>query len=412
MKTVLEQAKNAKKASKILMQISTDKKNQFLEHLAFLLEKRKEDVLKENLKDLNANSSITEAMKKRLELSENSLVSIINGIKNLIKFPDPVGKLEKKVIRDDGLEIQKVHMPIGVIACVFESRPNVVVDVAALCVKSGNAVIVRGGKEALNSNNIFIEIIKEALLKTDLPEFSVQQLEDRRYEAIYELVELDKYLDLVIPRGREELIQSVSTRSRVPVIKHMRGLCHLYVDKYANLDNALKIAINAKTSNPATCNSIETILVHKDVADAFMPDLFKELEKRNVEIRGCEKTCSYSVNCKRATEEDWDEEYLSLIVSMKIVDSFEEAIQHIDKHSSGLTDGIVTEDLNTINEFQRKVDSASVLVNASNRLTDGGEFGLGGEIGISTCRIHMRGPMGLEDLTTTRYLVVGKGHIR
>ena len=412
MQTVIEQAKKSKDSAKTLRMATTAQKNAFLIELALLLENNEFKILAENQKDLADNPNITSAMRKRLALSDVYLKNIAKGVRELAAFPDPVGIIAKETIRKDGLKIRKVRTPIGVIACIFESRPNVIVDVAALCVKSGNAVIIRGGKEASNSNNILCSLICQALEKAGLPKDSVQQLEDRRYEAIYELVELDQYLDLVIPRGRAELIEAVSKHSRVPVIKHMRGLCHCYIDGDANIQKAIAIAVNAKTSNPATCNSVETIIVHSKVSDKVMPELLKQLFEKNVEVRGDARTCSYDARCKEAQESDWSEEYLDLIVSIKIVDSYEEAIAHIEKYSSGLTDSIITENRDTAERFEQEVDSASVLVNASNRLTDGEQFGLGGEIGISTARIHMRGPMGLEDLTVTKYIVEGDGHIR
>lgn len=412
MQTVIEQAQKAKKASSLLRKVTTEQKNNFLKELVFLLENNIENIIVENKKDLNENSSITSAMQKRLLLSEAGLRGIIDSINSIITMPDPVGTIVKEHVKEDGLKISRVRAPIGVIVCIFESRPNVIIDVSTLCIKSGNAVIVRGGKEAFHSNNILISLIEQALSKSGLPVDAVQQLEDRRHVAINELVVLDKYIDLVIPRGREELIDSVTAHSKVPVIKHARGLCHAYIDKDADIEKAVKIVVNAKTSNPATCNSIETILVHKDCADSVMPKLLEELFKKNVEIMGDEKVCAYSDKCKIATEDDWNEEYLDLKVSIKIVDSYGEAIDHIQKYSSSLTDSIITENKNTVKNFEEDVDSAVVLVNASNRLTDGGVFGLGGEIGISTCRIHMRGPMGLEDLTVSKYVVEGDGHIR
>ncbi len=411
-RTVEEQAKQAKVASHELRKATNEQKQNFLSALSLLLESKLEDILAENKKDLDGNPDITPAMKKRLTLTLSGMQGIIAGVRELIEFPDPVGVLVKETVKKDGLRIQKVRAPIGVIACIFESRPNVIVDVAILCIKSGNAVIVRGGKEAMHSNNILLACIEEALLKSGLPKDSVQQLEDRRHEAIYELVALDKYIDLAIPRGREELIEAVSNHARVPVMKHSRGLCHCYIDSDADVKKAIAIAVNAKTSNPATCNSIETILVHKDILDKVMPDLLTVLFEKGVEVRGDERVCKYSPKCVSATEEDWSEEYLNLVVSIKVVDSYNDAIAHISKYSSALTDSIVTENNETIKKFVGDVDSASVLVNASNRLTDGGVFEVGGEIGISTCRIHMRGPMGLEDLTVTKYVVIGDGHIR
>ena len=412
MQTVEQQAKVAKAASHILRKATTEQKDTFLRVLASELTKNISQILAENQKDLDASAGITSAMKRRLTLTEASMQGIIAGVKQLMTFPDPVGVIVKETIKKDGLKIKKMRAPIGVIACIFESRPNVIVDVSILCIKSGNAVIVRGGKEALHSNNVLLSFIEKALVEADLPKESVQQLDDRRHEAIYELVALDKYIDLAIPRGREELINAVSAHARMPVMKHSRGLCHSYVDRDADVAKAIKIVVNAKTSNPATCNSIETILVHKDIANAVMPGMLEALFAKNVEVRGDIKTCSYSDKCVAATDADWAEEYLELVVSIKVVDSYEDAVEHIAKYSSGLTDSIVTENSATALRFEQDVDSASVLWNASNRLTDGEVFGLGGEIGISTCRIHMRGPMGLEDLTVTKYIVEGDGHIR
>ena len=410
--SVIEQAQKAKKAAGVLRQETTEKKNAFLLALADLLEENTENILAENSKDMLSASNLTNAMKRRLELTAQSVEAMANGVREIAKADDPVGKVVKEWTRPNGLRIVRVRVPIGVIASIFESRPNVIIDVAALCVKSGNAVIVRGGKEAQHSNNALIVCITKALEKAGLPIDSVQQLEDRRHEAIGELVQLEDYLDLVIPRGREELIRAVSEKSRVPVMKHMRGLCHLYIDSDADIEKAIRIAVNAKVSNPSTCNSIETLLVHKNVVDEIMPKLLEKLFAKGVEVRGDSRTCSYDARCVPASEQDWSTEYLDFILSVKIVDSFDEAVQHIQKYSSGLTDAIVTENKNHADQFLKAIDSATVLVNASNRLTDGGVFGLGAEIGISTSRIHMRGPMGLEDLTVTRYNVIGDGQIR
>jgi glutamate-5-semialdehyde dehydrogenase len=412
MKTVILQAKKAKEASIILRNVTSKQKNNFLLSLSKLINVNSDAILKANKRDLLENNKISNAMIKRLELSGISLKNISKEAHNLVNFPDPVGKVVSVYKRSDGLIIKRVRTPIGVISCIFESRPNVIVDVALLCIKSGNAVIVRGGKEALNSNTILLKLIQKALKESGLPVDSVQQLEDRRYEAINELISLDDYIDLVIPRGREELIKSVVMHSKVPVIKHVRGLCHAYIDKYANIKKAVDIIINAKTSNPATCNSIETVLIHKDIAKKVLPKLLEELFAKSVEIRGDKTVIKYSPKCIKAKGSDWSEEYLSLVVSIKIVNSYDDAVKHIRKYSSSLTDSIITENIKIAKKFEQDVDSAVVLVNASNRLSDGGEFGLGGEIGISTSRIHMRGPMGLEDLTVTKYVVAGDGHIR
>lgn len=410
--SVHDQALKAKVAAVVLRQETTEKKNAFLLALADLLLENTENILEENEKDMSSGSGLTNAMQRRLKLTAQSIVSMADGVREIAKSDDPVGKIAKEWTTPIGLHIVRVRVPIGVIASIFESRPNVIIDVAALCVKSGNAVIVRGGKEAQHSNNALMACISKALESAGLPIDSVQQLEDRRHEAIGELVQLEDYLDLVIPRGREELIRAVSEKSRVPVMKHMRGLCNLYIDSEANVGKAIRIAVNGKVSNPSTCNSIETLLVHKDIADEIMPQLLKILFEKGVEVRGDSRTCSYDARCVPATEEDWSTEYLDLILSVKIVDSFDEAIQNIQKYSSGLTDSIITENRDHSNQFLKAIDSATVLVNASNRLTDGGVFGFGAEIGISTSRIHMRGPMGLEDLTVTRYNVIGDGQIR
>jgi len=412
LQSVLEQARRAKKAAGVLRQTTTEKKNNFLEILAGLLEGNINKILAENSKDMSSASTLTNAMKCRLELTAQGIISMANSVREIAKSEDPVGKVVKEWTATNGMDIQRVRVPIGVIASIFESRPNVIIDVAALCVKSGNAVIVRGGREAQHSNNALMACITESLKKAGLPIDSVQQLEDRRHEAIGELVQLEDYLDLVIPRGREELIRAVSEKSRVPVMKHKRGLCHLYIDSEADTEKAIRIAVNAKVSNPSTCNSIETLLVHKEMANEAMPKLLEQLFQKGVEVRGDLRTCAYDARCTPTTEQDWSTEYLDLILSVKIVDSFDEAVQHIQKYSSGLTDAIVTENKDRAEGFLKAIDSATVLVNASNRLTDGGVFGLGAEIGISTSRIHMRGPMGLEDLTVTRYNVIGDGQIR
>jgi len=412
MQSVLNQAQQAKQAANILRQSSSKKKNDFLNILANLIVERADQILEANQRDLQAAQGFNSSMIRRLTLSRQSILAMAESVRQVLALPDPVGEIIKSTVRPNGLTINKVRTPIGVIACIFESRPNVLIDVAALCVKSGNAVIVRGGKEAQHSNDYLTSLVTAALNQSGLPGASVQQLDDRRHEAVGELVQLDKYLDLVIPRGREELIRSVKEKSLVPVLSHEKGLCHMYIDSEADIAQAIKIAINAKTSNPATCNSIETILVHREIADQVMPELLEKLLTKGVEVHGCPRTCVYNTSCLPAKDEDWLTEYLDLIVSIKIVDAFDEAISHIQKYSSGLSDSIITEDKKAADKFISAVDSAVVLVNASNRLTDGGVFGLGAELGISTSKIHMRGPMGLEDLTVTRYVVLGNGQIR
>lgn len=412
MQSVLEQAKKGREASVILRQCSSDQKNRFLNILADLIVERSEQLLQANQKDLESSQALSSSIIRRLTLSSQSVLSISEGVRQVAILSDPVGEVIESISRPNGLVIKKVRTPIGVIVCIFESRPNVTIDVAALCVKSGNAVIVRGGKEAVHSNDYLMLLIQESLERAGLPVDSVQQLDDRRHQAVGELVQLDKYIDLVIPRGREELIKAVKEKSLVPVLSHEKGLCHLYIDREADIEKALKIAINAKTSNPATCNSVETILVHEQIADKLMSLLLEQLLDKGVEIRGCSKTCVYNSSCLPATEDDWSTEYLDLIIAVKIVSSLDEAIGHIQKYSSGLSDSIITENKANAEKFANAIDSAVVLINASNRLTDGGVFGLGAELGISTAKIHMRGPMGLKDLTVNKYLVLGNGQIR
>ena len=409
MKKQLSLAKNASRELRIA---SGRQKDTFLKNLANLLVQNTPEILIENKKDLEKASQLTPAMQKRLTLTADSIKSIAQGVEEVAKLADPVGTITKMWKQPNGMQVCKMRVPIGVIFFVFESRPNVIVDAAALAIKSGNVLIARGGKEAQFSNDILQKYISQALESAGLSPHCVQQLEDKSHEAIYQVVKQSQYIDLVVARGREQLIKSVKENSFVPVIAHERGLCHLYIDESANKEMAIKIAINAKTSNPATCNTIETLLIHKNCAKNILPELLNELINKKVEIRGCEKTCKFDKRCVPASEEDWATEYLDLILSVKIVDSFEEALEHIEKYSSRLTDAIVTEDSEKAIKFEHQVNSSTVLVNASNRLTDGGEFGLGAEFGISTSSIHMRGPMGLEDLTVTKYVVLGNGQIR
>ena len=412
MQSVLEQAQATKKAWRILRRAEGATKNIFLNKLEVLLRTHADVVLAANKKDLAENPALSSSMRRRLLLSESSMTAIADGVRAIAELPDPVGEVIESRVRPDGLRIERVRLPIGVIAAIFESRPNIIIDIAALAVKSGNAAIVRGGKEARYSNDALYALITESLEAAGLPRDAIQQLDDRRHEAVGELVKLDAYIDLAIPRGGEALVRNVLDHARVPVIHHMRGLCHLYIDEKADIEKAIAIAVNAKTSNPATCNSVESILVHAALADKALPRLTAALHEHGVEIHGCPRTCAQDAACIPATEDDWATEYLDLKVSMKVVNSFEEAVAHIERYSSGLTDGIVAEDLDVSEKFLRTIDSACVLVNASNRLVDGAQFGLGGEIGISTSRIHMRGPMGLADLTTPAYRVRGTGHLR
>ncbi len=407
-----EQLHLAKAASAEMRLADTEQKNLFLAKLAELLLQNIEAILVENKKDLNLGKELNLVLLKRLILSESSIKGMAEGLREMIKLPDPVGKIVEEWGRPNGMVVLKKRVPIGVILFVYESRPNVLVDAAGLCVKSGNCLVARGGKEANFSNEILLKFIQKALQEVGLSEHTVQQLEDRSYETLGEVVKMDKYLDLVVPRGREQLINFIKDQARVPVIAHERGLTHLYIDKEANLVMAVELAVNSKVSNPAACNSLEKILIHCDIVDKLAPTLLATLVELGVQVRGDEKICSYNSKCVLAKPEDWNTEYLDLIITVGVVDSFEKAVIWIEEHGSHHTDSIVTEDKIKSAEFLKQVNSAVVMVNASTRLNDGGIFGLGAELGISTSSIHMRGPMGLEDLTVTKYVVLGSGQVR
>jgi glutamate-5-semialdehyde dehydrogenase len=402
----------AKEAARDLRTASTQQKNLFLHTLAGLLMAHQEQILDENKRDVDAATDLPPAMVKRLTLTSQSLAGMAQGLREIADLEDPVGAIEAMSKRPNGMRVGKMRVPIGVIVFVYESRPNVIVDAAGLCLKSGNVLVSRGGKEAIRSNAVLLQYITQALKEAGLPECAVQELQDRNYDTLTAVLQEDQYVDLAVPRGRAELINAVKKAARVPVIAHERGLCHAYIDATANIEQALKVVLNAKLSNPSVCNAVETILIHQDVAEATLPGLLSQLFAQGVEVRGCERTCRYDTRCKPATPEDWDTEYLALIVSIKVVDSYEAAVAHIEKHSSGLTDSIMTEDYSLAQNFVERINSATVLVNASNRLTDGGVFGLGAELGISTSPIHIRGPMGLKEMTVTKYVVFGTGQIR
>jgi len=323
-----------------------------------------------------------------------------------------VGEKIWNTVRPNGLKIERVRVPIGVICIIYESRPDVTIEASILCLKSGNCVILKGGKEAINSNIILVSIIKESLRECGIPPEGINLITVGGRRAVGYLLKLNEYIDLIIPRGGESLIKAVTEKSTIPVIKHYKGICHTYVDKEANLEKAWEITFNAKVQRPGTCNATETLLVHKDIAQKFLPKMAEMFKKAGVEMRGCEKTRKILKGIKRATESDWKTEYLDMIISIKIVDTLEEAIAHINKYGSGHSDAIITEDKNAAEKFFQEVDSAALYHNTSTRFTDGGEFGLGAEIGISTDKIHARGPMGLEELTIYKYLVYGNGQTR
>ena len=402
-----------KEASKAVANLNTGIKRKVLNEMAESLENNSTQIIEANKKDLEyaKNANLSSALMDRLLLNEKRIKDMADSLKVIASLKDPVGKIIDGWKLDNGLEIQKVKIPIGVIGIIYESRPNVTSDAAGLCLMSGNACILKGGKEAFNSNAVIIEILRDVLVKNSLPEDIVSLLPDYSRAGVEWLIKQDKYVDLIIPRGGEKLIRFVSENSKVAVVKHDKGLCHVYVHKDANLENAVNISLNAKVQRPGVCNAMETLLVDRKIASQFLPKIKEEMEKEGVELRGCELTLEY-IDINKASEEDWDTEYLDKILSIKIVEDEKEAISHIEKYGSGHSDSIVTENYSVAEEFLNRVDSACVYVNASTRFTDGGVFGFGAEVGISTNKLHSRGPMGIDDLTTYKYKILGNGQIR
>ena len=411
---ILEMAKKAKIASRNLVTLSSEIKNDVLKKVAQKLRENREELKKINEKDVNQAvlQGQTKAFIDRLTLTDKIIESMAKGLEEVAALPDPVGEVVKMWKRPNGLLVGRMRIPLGVIAIIYESRPNVTIDAAGLCFKSGNAVILRGGKEALNSNLALGEIFRETLKEFNIPEDVVQVVPTPERKLIEYMLELEEYIDLIIPRGGEGLIRFVTERARMPVIKHYKGVCHVYIDDEANLEMAKAVAVNAKCQRPGVCNAMETLLVHKNIAEKILPDLAEEYKKYEVELRGCSETLKYVPWAKPATEEDWYAEYLDLILAIKVVENIDSAIEHISKYGSNHTEAIITENYSKAMKFLKEVDASVVLVNASTRFNDGGELGLGAEIGISTTKIHAYGPMGLEELTTTKFIVFGNGQIR
>jgi glutamate-5-semialdehyde dehydrogenase len=407
-------ARKAQEASRGTLAISPEIKNKALKGMALALLGRKAAILKANKKDVAQaiKQGLSGAFIDRLTLNEKRIKEMSSSLLEIAKLSAPVGKIIKAWRRPNGLVIHKVRVPIGVIAIIYESRPNVTSDCIGLSLKSGNSVILRGGSEALNSNLAIYEILKEEIKKAGMPEGLVNIVTTKNRRAVGILLKLNDYIDLVIPRGGEGLIRQVARLSRIPVIKHYKGICHVYVDEWADLNIAQKICFNAKVQRPGVCNAMESMLVHKDVAIRFLPGMLKEFKEAGVEIRGCAMTQKIVRGTKRATEKDYRTEYLDLILSVKVVEDLGEAINHINNYGSHHSDTIVTDNYQNALEFLRGVDSACVYLNASTRFTDGYQFGLGAEIGISTDKLHARGPMALEELTTYKYMVFGNGQIR
>jgi len=413
-KELIKMAQGARDASRQLANLSTKKKNAVLLSMASSLNASRRSLRLANNKDLRIakHKGLSSALIDRLTLTESRIDSMIESLRQVARLKDPVGEVLTQRKRPNGIRIKKVRVPIGVIGIIYESRPNVTCDCAALCLKSGNSVILKGGREAIHSNKAIFNALKKAVLKHHLHKSTINLVATTDRKAVRILLGLSELIDLVIPRGGEGLIREVARISSIPVIKHYKGVCHTYVDKKANLKMAEEICFNAKVQRPGVCNAMETLLVHKTIASRFLPEMIKEFKKAGVKVRGCPVTKRLSKGIRKATLKDWYEEYLDLILSVKVVSSLDEAIKHVNQFGSMHSDAIITEDKKAALRFQKEVDSACVYVNASTRFTDGGEFGLGAEIGISTDKIHARGPMALEELTSYKYAVTGHGQIR
>lgn len=407
--------KNAKEAQPSIAAAQTNLKNAALKAIAEALTEKTAQIIESNRLDLEnaVKNNMSTAMQDRLMLDEKRIKGIADAVLTLADAEDVIGSVDSGFVRPNGLRITRVRVPLGVIGIIFESRPNVTVDAATLCLKAGNAVILRGGKEAINSNKCLAQVMREAVKSVGLPDNVIQLVEDTSRETAAELMKLNGYLDVLIPRGGAGLIQAVVKQATVPVIETGTGNCHVYVDDSADIEMAANIVFNGKTQRPSVCNAVESLLVHKDIAQKALPTIKEKLDSFNVEIRGCEKTAAILGDCvKPATEDDYAREFLDYIISVKVVDSVSDAIAHITKYGTGHSEAIVTKSLENAEKFQKEVDAAAVYVNASTRFTDGGEFGYGAEIGISTQKLHARGPMGLHELTTVKYLINGNGQIR
>src|SRR6267142_683606 len=407
-------AKQAKTASRQLAPISSAEKNRALHLMADQLEAQNDYLIIENKKDLDAaeRAGISEAIVDRIALDASRVQAMAKGLREVATLPDPVREIVKMWRRPNGLQVGKMRIPLGVIAIIYEARPNVTADAAALCLKSGNAVILRGGSEAHHSNQAIGAVLRQACAETRVPQDAVQVVQHKDHALVNELLQLEQYIDLIIPRGGEDLIRAVVANSKVPVIKHYKGVCHVYVEADASLEMAEQICFNAKVQRPSVCNAMETLLVHEVIAPKFLPPMIAKFQAAGVEVRGCENTRALVPGIKPATDADWTEEYLDLILAVRIVKDMDQAIEHIERYGSEHTETNVTTNYQKSREFIERVNSSAVMVNASTRFNDGGELGLGAEIGISTSKIHAFGPMGLEGLTTTKFIVFGDGQVR
>ena len=406
--------RDARGASEALARATTADKNAALEAIAETIESRAAELLDANALDMGAarENGLDAALLDRLELNGQRIAAMAAGLREVAALADPVGEVSNLVTRPSGIQVGRMRVPLGVIGIIYESRPNVTADAAGLCLKAGNATILRGGSEAIHSNKAIARCIHHGLAHGGLPAAAVQVVETTDRDAVGELITMDRYVDIIVPRGGKSLIERISREATVPVIKHLDGICHVYVDDRADRDKAIAIAYNAKTQRYGTCCTMETLLVARAIADQVLPTLAEQYAAACVELRGCPETRGLIGNCKPASEEDWDTEYLAPILSIRVVAGIDEAMDHIRDHGSQHTDSIVTDDLGRAGRFLREVDSSSVMVNASTRFADGFEYGLGAEIGISTNKLHARGPVGLEGLTTQKFIVLGDGHVR
>lgn len=411
---MLTLAEEAKLAAQVVANLSSGVKNELLLKMADALEAEQGALQQQNLKDLEAarDRGMAAAMVDRLELTPGVIKGMADGLREVAALPDPVGEVTGMWLRPNGIQVGRQRIPLGVVGIIYESRPNVTADAAGLCLKSGNAVILRGGSEAIHSNSAIGKVLQQVMESMSLPKAALQVVTTSDRSAVTELLKLEDQIDLIIPRGGEGLIRFVSENSRIPVIKHYKGVCHTYVDAAADLQMAEEICLNAKVQRPGVCNAMETLLVHRDAAAEFLPQIAKAMKKAGVELRGCEETRKYVPKMVAATEEDWYEEYLELILAVRVVNSFESAREHIQRYGSLHTEVIVTNDYATSQRFLKEINSSVVMVNASSRFSDGNQLGLGAEIGISTSKLHSFGPMGLEDLTTRKFVVLGNGQIR
>ena len=411
---VVDLARSAKKASRVLATTPTQTKDTALLTAAQQLREQTQGLLSANAKDVarGKDNGLSAAMLDRLTLNEARIDAMAKGLEIMVDLPDPVGENVSTWKRPNGLEVSQIRVPLGVVGIIYESRPNVTADAAGLCIKAGNAVVLKGGSEAFETNAAIVDVLSQAFSEAGLPDGVAQLVRSTDRQSVSFLLQQDRFIDVIIPRGGEELIRAVTRESSIPVIQHFSGLCHTYVDAQADLEKAHQVCLNAKVQRPWVCNAMENLLVHHDIAPRFLPDFITRLKEEEVEVRGCEHTRQLAPQVNAATEVDWQTEYLDKILSVKVVQSLDEAVDFINTNGSGLADAIISEDYSHVRKFLREVDSATVYANASTRFTDGFEFGFGAEVGISTNRLHARGPMGLRELTTYKYVVYGDGQIR